>query len=163
MFGIGMPEMILILAIALVVIGPKKLPDLARSLGKAMQEFRRATNELKETISIDDDFRGAKDTIDSLSNDIKKSIYDPDADEPQGSETAETPSGDVDHEEDDEPPVTSYPDAKKVYEGLSENGLDSASAEKSQDGGDKNRHHEAAKQSLGEEGGESTQEGKKAE
>ena len=39
MFGIGMPEMILILAVALIVIGPKKLPDLAKSLGRAIGEF----------------------------------------------------------------------------------------------------------------------------
>ena len=47
MFGIGMPELILILAIALIVIGPKKLPDLAKSLGRAMREFKRATSEFK--------------------------------------------------------------------------------------------------------------------
>jgi TatA/E family protein of Tat protein translocase len=48
MFGIGMPELLLILAVALVVLGPKKLPELARALGKGMAEFRRATDELKD-------------------------------------------------------------------------------------------------------------------
>ena len=57
MFGIGMPEMLLILAIALIVIGPKKLPDLAKSLGRAFAEFRRATSELKESFEIDDELK----------------------------------------------------------------------------------------------------------
>jgi TatA/E family protein of Tat protein translocase len=48
MFGIGMPELLLILALALIVLGPKKLPELARALGKGMAEFRRATDELKD-------------------------------------------------------------------------------------------------------------------
>lgn len=48
MFGIGMPELLLILVLALIVLGPKKLPELARALGKGMAEFRRATDELKE-------------------------------------------------------------------------------------------------------------------
>lgn len=47
MFGIGMPELLLILGVALIVLGPKKLPELARSLGKGLAEFRRATDELK--------------------------------------------------------------------------------------------------------------------
>lgn len=53
MFGIGMTEMILIAAVALLVIGPKKLPDMARSLGKGFAEFKRATNELKNTIDLE--------------------------------------------------------------------------------------------------------------
>ena len=48
MFGIGGPELLLILAIALIVLGPKKLPELAKALGKGMAEFRRATDDLKE-------------------------------------------------------------------------------------------------------------------
>jgi len=47
MFGIGMPELLLILALALIVLGPKKLPELAKALGKGLAEFRRATEELK--------------------------------------------------------------------------------------------------------------------
>jgi TatA/E family protein of Tat protein translocase len=47
MFGIGMPELLLILGLALIVLGPKKLPELARALGKGLAEFRRATDELK--------------------------------------------------------------------------------------------------------------------
>jgi Tat protein translocase TatB subunit len=51
MFGIGMPELLVILGLALLLIGPKKLPQLAKSLGKTMMELRKATDDLKETIS----------------------------------------------------------------------------------------------------------------
>lgn len=51
MFGIGMPELLLILALALIVIGPKKLPDIARALGRGLAEFKRATDEMKSTFN----------------------------------------------------------------------------------------------------------------
>lgn len=54
MFGMGMSEILVILVIALIVIGPKKLPEIAKSLGKAMGEFKRATNDLKDSFSIND-------------------------------------------------------------------------------------------------------------
>ncbi|HXG50852.1 MAG TPA: twin-arginine translocase TatA/TatE family subunit [candidate division Zixibacteria bacterium] len=61
MFGIGMPELLLILALALIVLGPKKLPELARALGKGLAEFRRAADDLKE------EFRQMEQEIDSAS------------------------------------------------------------------------------------------------
>ena len=63
MFGIGMPEMLLILAIALIVIGPKKLPDLAKSLGRALREFKKATSELKESIELDSELKEVKKSL----------------------------------------------------------------------------------------------------
>lgn len=47
MFGIGMTELLVIFVIGLVVLGPKKLPELARSLGRSMAEFRRASSDLR--------------------------------------------------------------------------------------------------------------------
>jgi TatA/E family protein of Tat protein translocase len=51
MFGsIGMPELIIIFMIALIIFGPRKLPELGRSLGKSLGEFKRASNELRNTL-----------------------------------------------------------------------------------------------------------------
>ena len=77
MFGIGMPEMLLIMAVALIVIGPKKLPDLARSLGRAFGEFKKATNDLKESLEIDTDLSEVTSTFDEVGDEIKKSVEEP--------------------------------------------------------------------------------------
>jgi Tat protein translocase TatB subunit len=57
MFGIGMQELIIIAIIALIIVGPKKLPDLAKTLGKGFSEFKKATEgvteDLKETLKED--------------------------------------------------------------------------------------------------------------
>jgi sec-independent protein translocase protein TatA len=50
MFGLGIPELIVIFVIALVVFGPKKLPDLGKSIGRAMAEFKKAQQEFQESV-----------------------------------------------------------------------------------------------------------------
>jgi TatA/E family protein of Tat protein translocase len=50
MFGLGVPEILLILIVALIVFGPKRLPEIGRTLGKTLGEFRKATDDLKNTI-----------------------------------------------------------------------------------------------------------------
>jgi Tat protein translocase TatB subunit len=69
MFGIGMQELIIIAIIALIIVGPKKLPDLAKSLGKGFSEFKKATDgitdDIKETLKEDEkqDDDGLKDSL----------------------------------------------------------------------------------------------------
>lgn len=72
MFGIGMPEFLLIMAIALIIIGPKKLPDLAKALGKALGEFKKATSELKDSLEIDKPLSDVKRSFDNLNKDFNK-------------------------------------------------------------------------------------------
>ena len=71
MFGIGMPELLVIAVVALLVVGPKKLPDIAKALGKGLFEFRKATDSatetIKETFKTDElkkDMDGLKDSLD---------------------------------------------------------------------------------------------------
>ena len=55
MFGIGLPELILIMAVALIVVGPDKLPELAKSIGKGIVELKKAASSLKESLNEDDE------------------------------------------------------------------------------------------------------------
>ena len=70
MFGIGLPELIVIAIIALLVVGPKKLPDLAKSLGKGLTEFKKAADDVTEnitgTLKPDDVKKEVNDFKDSL-------------------------------------------------------------------------------------------------
>jgi TatA/E family protein of Tat protein translocase len=78
MFGnIGFPELLIILAIALLIFGPKKLPEVGRSLGRAIREFRRTSDEIKERIEEEiqaDEFREIKEELkkDTTEKDIKE-------------------------------------------------------------------------------------------
>src|SRR5262245_37252932 len=57
MLGLGMGELIVILVIALIFLGPKRLPDVATSLGKAIRSFRKATRDLTDQLEIDDEVK----------------------------------------------------------------------------------------------------------
>jgi TatA/E family protein of Tat protein translocase len=103
MFGIGPTEHIIILAIALLVLGPKRLPDLARSLGKGLAEFRRATADVTEELDnarilLEEEARDAAKKTDTFSrgNDADK------AKAPAGNSTVAADSGDDDDDDDDD-------------------------------------------------------------
>ncbi len=68
MFGIGMQELLIILVVALIVVGPKKLPELGKNLGKALGQFRKATEDLKENLSENEAYRDLQD--------IKRNFHD---------------------------------------------------------------------------------------
>jgi sec-independent protein translocase protein TatA len=76
---LGVPELIVIFVVALLVFGPKKLPELGKSLGKGLREFKRATDDIKST--WEDQIRDAetsikdvKDTVKETTDDIKKDL-----------------------------------------------------------------------------------------
>ncbi|HID01713.1 MAG TPA: twin-arginine translocase subunit TatB, partial [Desulfobacterales bacterium] len=94
MFGIGLPELIVIMALALIVVGPDKLPDLARSVAKGILELKKTANTLKESLTEDgnplDDIKPELEkAAKALTNDVMgesedkwtdtdhKKIYDP--------------------------------------------------------------------------------------
>jgi sec-independent protein translocase protein TatB len=90
MFGIGTTEVMLILVVALLVIGPSKLPDVARALGKGMAEFRRMSSDVKRTIDYEAqlaDMERDKKT-DAATGEQSSSSEQP-ADTPQAKDTGE--------------------------------------------------------------------------
>lgn len=74
MFGIGMPELIVILVVALIVFGPKQLPELAKTMGQAMREFKKATSDFRRTIEVESDMADVKKEFDKLNKDVKETI-----------------------------------------------------------------------------------------
>ena len=84
MFGIGLPEMILILALALIVVGPDKLPELARSVAKGVLELKKTVSSLKENLAEENPFDSVKPELEDAAKSLKEKIGDPIAKEWQG-------------------------------------------------------------------------------
>ena len=100
MFGIGMPELLLLLAIALIVVGPKKLPELARALGRGIAEFKKATNELKESLETNTDFSELKQSFDGIQDTLADATSPSTTEVEAGTEKVDPPG--VDSNQDDE-------------------------------------------------------------
>jgi len=128
MFGIGLPELMIIMVIALIIIGPNKLPDLARALGKGMAEFKKATQEIKESLDVDDDLKDIRkdlaDTVSGLDPPLEDSLKD--AGEEEGGPSDESVLGEdagpreappeASEEEEAGPKYASYDEALEAYE-----------------------------------------------
>ena len=102
MFGLGMPEILLILAIALMVIGPKKLPELAKTLGRAMGEFKNAAQDFKRSIDLESTTHEFSEPVQHVKNDIKS------ADNP-------VKENNTDHETTDTAKITDHADKKSLH------------------------------------------------
>ncbi len=99
MFGLGMPEILMILAIALIVIGPKKLPDLAKTLGRAMGEFKRSAQDFKQSLDVETTVKDMTDIegiTDKKNTDDKITSVVKDYDDPKDSADTDTPGNNID-------------------------------------------------------------------
>jgi TatA/E family protein of Tat protein translocase len=98
--SIGMPELIIIFVIALIIFGPRKLPELGRSLGKSLAEFKRASNELRNTLEEEIRLEETKPRVEEQKPKTEPSKTAEAADEPTEAHHEEpvgaAPSGKVD-------------------------------------------------------------------
>ena len=101
MFGsIGGSEFLLIAVLALLLFGPRKLPQIGKSLGRALAEFRGATREFKSSLEREvelEEVRKAKEDLDSVSRDISATVRDASRIEPEtpGRSLADSPDGET--------------------------------------------------------------------
>ncbi len=84
MFGIGLPEMILIMALALIVVGPDKLPDLARSVAKGVLDLKKTVSSLKENLEEEMELDTVKPELEELSRSLQEKLTAPAANQFQG-------------------------------------------------------------------------------
>src|SRR5687768_11189617 len=70
MMGIGMGELLVILVIALLFVGPEKLPEAAKAIGKGIRQMRKAADNIRETVDNDPELKGAIDQLRSVGEDI---------------------------------------------------------------------------------------------
>ncbi len=121
MFGIGMPELIIILAVALIVIGPKKLPDLAKSLGRALGEFKKATNDLKDSIYVDNEIKDVKETFEKIKADTRNAVTE----KPETKERSEKDHRDKAEAEATSPPAEPLDQVKHAFDEMNQQVADS--------------------------------------
>jgi sec-independent protein translocase protein TatB len=74
MFGIGLPELILIMALALIVVGPDKLPEMARSIAKGVMELKKTVNSLKEDLAKDNPLDEVRPQLEDAANSLKQQL-----------------------------------------------------------------------------------------
>lgn len=72
MGSLGMQEIVVIFIIALIIFGPRKLPELGKTIGKGLSEFKKASNELKHTWEEEVNLDKEKETITEMIDDVKK-------------------------------------------------------------------------------------------
>lgn len=132
MFGsIGFPELLVILTIALLIFGPKKLPEIGRSIGKAMREFRKTSDEIKERIEEEinaEEFREIKRDINQLTD-----FSSGTGSRPSSSSTKPASVSDPYRDLEAEPPSDNAPAEEKPAEAADEQPVEK---EKDQDGHD---------------------------
>ncbi|MBF8305360.1 MAG: tatAd 2 [Acidobacteria bacterium] len=92
MGNVGFPELIVIFVVALLVFGPKRLPELGRSLGRGLSEFRRASSELKTSIEREMNAAEVEQVIAEKPGTIKPVTEKPSAEEPSVEKPSEVPS-----------------------------------------------------------------------
>ena len=126
MFGMGMPEILLILAIALIVLGPKKLPEIAKSLGRGIAEFKKATSDFKQSMEVDNDFKEAKETLQGMKKDVEQSVRNTMA---QGAATL----GDDDNQDPFSPQNAGQQDSEKDVDKSSEESAENESPQQAEE------------------------------
>ncbi len=110
MFGIGMPEILVILVVALIVIGPKRLPELARHLGKGLAEFKKATDDFQDSVRVDLEKEHRKDLAEKYPHLIPDGEQDQEGSDTTTEQTDLKPAGDVPSDPDTEPELTYSPE-----------------------------------------------------